>query len=369
MGASGLTAQALGANNNNEISILLFRVAFLALIGGVVIFLLQSPIFYVAGFFIDADPQIMNLTQTYFKTRIYSAPATIGMYAISGWLIGMHNSITPMITSIMINILNIVLNFIFVIYFDMLIEGVALGTVIAEYIGFFFMLWVINRKYKNVINFKYLNYNKIKIGITNFFKINANIYIRTLMVILVMSFFTSKSAGQNTEILAINSILLQYFLLYSFFLDGFAYAAEAITGKLLGAGKLLIMRDAIKKIFLWGIGISCLISLLFFIGDRYIIRILTDDKTVIYKSYEYLIWVKLIPLVAFAAFIWDGIYIGATLTKEMRNSLILAAIVFFTLYYILFPIFQNHGIWMAFFAYMLTRGIYQTLLSKKLYYK
>lgn len=367
MGASGLSAQAYGADDIKELNLVLYRGLCFALLGGLLLIALQTPVFRIAEFFIEGSDAVMSLTAEYFFIRIYAAPATIGIYALTGWYIGVQDSMTPMRASILVNIVNVILNLIFVLEFDMLIDGVAFGTLIAQYAGLIFLLVYMNVKHKNHIDIAYMKLSVVLKGMRRFFTINADIFLRTLTVIVVMSFFTSKSAAHSDEILAINTILLQYFLVFSFFIDGFAYAAEALVGKYIGADEKSKLRNVVRLVFKWGFGVSIIISLVFFIGDEEIINLLTDDRDLVEQSKPYLIWVKLIPLAAFAAFVWDGVYIGATKTKLMRNSLFIAGAVFFTIYYFLYPETGNHGIWIAFYGYMISRGIYQWIYSRRIF--
>lgn len=366
MSSSGLTAQSYGAQNNHSIVAILYRALLLGITGGLIILLFRHQIFDFALYFIDGSSPVLTIAEKYFLIRIFDAPATIAIYALSGWFIGMQDSFTPMFSSILISFSNILFSLIFVFGFDMLIDGVAYGTVIAQYLGLTYLIITLLRKHKNLLETTKVTFQEIRNGFKSFFKINADVFLRTFMVIIVMSFFTSKSASQSDEILAINSILLQYFLIFSFFIDGFAYAAESLVGKFVGAKNDTNLKLAIKYIFMWSFIISTLITLIFLIQGNAIMHLLTNDHELITKSKEYMIWIQFIPIISFAAFTWDGIYIGATLVRTMRNSLFFSSVFFFTSYFILFPLLGNHGIWLSFYIYLTTRGFYQWYYSKKI---
>ncbi|MCD4772102.1 MAG: MATE family efflux transporter [Bacteroidales bacterium] len=367
MGTTGMTAQAYGRKNNEEISLLFFRSTIIAIAGGIILILFQTPIEWFSFLVMDGSNEVEKLASGYFFIRIYAAPATIGLYALIGWFLGMQNARYPLIIALVVNILNIVLNYIFVFKFNMKADGVALGTVLAQYSGFILGLILFFKQYKSYLKCcrsfkKIFNISDIK----KFFRINKDIFIRTVLLIFAFSFFTNQSARISDTMLAVNTILLQFFLVFSFFIDGFAYAAESLVGKYYGAGDKLNLKLVVKKLFLWGFHISIPFTLVYLILGKSFLNVFTNNNEVISETAPYLFWIAIVPLVTFAAFLWDGIYTGATATKAMRNSMIIATlIVYLPATYLLTHLMGNHGMWLALMLFMASRGISLFVFAKR----
>jgi len=365
MGTSGITAQAFGAKDTEKQALTLFRSLSIGFIAAVLIIMLQIPIEKIAFYLIDGTEAVKAEARNYFYIRIYAAPATICIYALTGWYIGMQNSILPMFIAILINISNVLLNYYFVFVKGLNTEGVALGTLIAQYIGLLASIAGLAFFYR--AHFKYFIIKQIlKLSdLKDFMQVNSHIFIRTFCVIAVMTFFTSKSAGFSNEVLAINAVLLQFFLLFSYFIDGFAFAAEALTGRFVGENNKQKLQQSMKLIIKWGLFLSIAVSVVFIIADENIVKMMTDDVGVQQGSNEYIWWLKLIPIAGFMAFVWDGIYIGATASRYMMYSLVVASSIFFIAYFSFNNIIGNHALWLAFYGYLISRGLYQTLYLKK----
>ncbi len=365
MGTSGFTAQAFGARDLKESVLTFTRALSVGLLAGCLLIILQKPIEMIGFAIIGGSPEVETLAKSYYRIRIFAAPATISLYAITGWFIGMQNAKFPMFIAITINLLNIGFNVLFAIGLDMKSDGVALGTVCAQYCGLILAMILFRLYYFKIT--KYWSYEEMIQwkAVKNFFNVNKDIFIRTLCLIVTLSFFTAKSASSGDTILAVNTILFQFFLLFSFFIDGFAYAAEALTGKYIGAKDPGNLKKVIRKLFLAGLIIAAPFTLLYLLGDDLILRLLTDQENVLEASMPYRFWVVIIPIVSFAAFLWDGIYIGATASTMMRNLMLLATALFYPLYYILFPLWGNHGLWFAFVVFLAGRGVLQSVFYKK----
>lgn len=366
MGTSGFTAQAYGAKDKNEISAIFLRSLSIALIGGIIIIALQQAIFRLAFYVISGGPEVLFYADQYFTIYIWSAPFVLGMYAFSGWFVGMQDSKTPMWIAISTNIINISLSLFFVYVLKMNIEGVALGSLLAQISGFIlaFLIWYF--KYKEVrliINLRKIRDFKAYIP---FFRVNTDIFIRTMLLITITTFFTSVSARMGNTILAANALLMQLFTLFSYMMDGFAYSAEALTGRFIGARQTFYLKELIRKLFMWGIGIVVLFTLCYFLFTDQILNILTDKKDVIAVCKQYQHWVLLIPIAGFSAFLWDGIFIGATASRQMRNSMFLAVLFFFLFYYTLRDYLGNNALWLSFIVYLAMRGIVQWFMYKKI---
>ncbi len=363
MGSSGITAQAYGANDNRAYSLILYRALIVAISAGILMILLQTPISSAVLYFMDAVGETESIALTYFHICIWCAPAVLGTYALSGWFLGMQNSRATMWISISINLLNIFISLLLVYVFDLGIEGVALGTLSAQWGGFILGIIICRHSYslKKSTIIEILRLSELK----RFFSINIDIFLRTLCLVTVTMWFTRCGATQGDTMLAVNTLLMQLFMLFSYMMDGFAFAGEALTGKYIGAKETMMLKKSIKALFIWSIILTIIFTLIYSFGGKSILSILSNDNDVIALSLHYYKWAVAIPIAGFAAFTWDGIYIGATATKAMLLSMFSATIIFFVLYFTLFPIYANHALWIAFLSYLLVRGIVLTLLPKK----
>lgn len=367
MSSSGFTAQAYGAGDNREIILTLSRALTVALIGSFIIVVLQYPITLLGFKLISGSAEVEALAKQYFHIRIFAAPAAISLFAITGWFLGMQNARYPMIIAITITVLNLLFNLIFIYGFGMKADGVAWGTLIAQYCGLTLAIILFFKKYRSYL--KYWNYQAMMklTALKRFFLVNRDIFIRTLFLVITLSFFTAESASISDEVLAANTILLQFFFIYSYLIDGFAYAAEALVGKQIGARDGSKLKLIIQNLFKWGLGISVLFTAIYFLSGKSILYIITNDAKVIADATPYLIWVVSIPLLTFAAFIWDGIFIGATASSSLRNSMFISTvIIFFPFYYLVGINYGNHGLWMSLMLFMVSRGLVLTFFSHKI---
>lgn len=359
MGTSGMTSQAFGKRDLKEVTRVLLRAVGVGLFIALCLLLLQYPIRKVAFLLIDATAEVRELATVYFNICVWGAPAVLGLYGFAGWFIGMQNSRFPMFIAITQNIVNIVASLAFVYLLDMKIEGVALGTLIAQYAGLFMALLLWLRYYGRLkIPFRWQEI----LGWTamhRFFQVNSDIFFRTLCLVAVTTFFTSTGARQGDVVLAVNTLLMQLFTLFSYIMDGFAYAGEAMTGRYVGAQNRNGLQRMIRLLFRWGWGLSLSFTILYMIGGQGFLGLLTNDTTVIEAAGTYYYWVLAIPLAGFAAFLWDGILIGATATRLMLYSMLVASGTFFVVYYLFYGIMGNHALWMAFLIYLSLRGIMQ----------
>lgn len=362
MGTSGMTSQAFGQRDLKEVTRVLLRAVGVGLFIALCLLLLQYPIRKIAFLLIDATPEVRELATVYFNICVWGAPAVLGLYGFAGWFIGMQNSRFPMFIAITQNVVNIVASLSFVYLLDMKIEGVALGTLIAQYAGLFMasLLWL--RYYGRLkIAFRWREIIG-KTAMKRFFQVNSDIFFRTLCLVAVTTFFTSTGARQGDVVLAVNTLLMQLFTLFSYIMDGFAYAGEAMTGRYIGARNNTGLQRMIRLLFRWGWGLSLSFTILYMIGGQDFLGLLTNDTTVINAAGSYYYWVLAIPLDGFAAFLWDGILIGATATRLMLYSMLVASGMFFLIYYIFYALMGNHALWMAFLIYLSLRGIMQWIL-------
>lgn len=364
MGTSGLTAQSYGAHDLKEVTRILLRSTGISLMLALALLILQYPIRLIAFELIDTSTEVQQLATLYFHICIWGAPATLGLYSFSGWFIGMQNSRFPMFIAITQNIVNIVASLLFVFVFGMKVEGVALGTLIAQYAGLFmaYLLWL--RYYRPLR--KYISRKQLFThdAMKRLFQVNRDIFLRTLCLVAVTVFFTSTGAAFGDVVLAVNTLLMQLFTLFSYIMDGFAYAGEALTGKYIGAGNRQELQRTIRHLFGWGIALSLAFTLLYGIGGKEFLGLLTNEQSVISASGDYFYWVLAIPFAGFAAFLLDGICIGATSTHIMLKAMVVASGSFFLIYYSLHNVLHNHALWLGFIVYLALRGIMQALLLK-----
>lgn len=365
MSSSGFTSQALGARNFPEVMNAFIRSLAIGVGAGLLIILLQYPIGKLASGLIQSGPESIEYAMTYFRIVVWGAPAVLGMYAFKGWFIGMQNARIPMIVAITNNLLNIGLSLLFVFGFGMKIEGIALGTTLSQLISLMVAAGFWWRYYRRLR--KYVRKESIwdRSAIREYFRVNSDIFVRTFLLTLVTTFFTFASSGMGESILAVNALLMQFFMLFSYFMDGFAYAGEALTGRFYGAKNREYLQWMIRRIFFWGLMVSLVAVVVYMLFPDPILHIMTNDLAIIAQTKEFMFWTVLIPLAGFAAFLWDGIFIGATASAEMRNAMILSAAVFFICYFIMTPLWGNNGLWLAFILYLFVRGAAQTLWAKK----
>lgn len=367
MGTSGMTSQAYGQHNTDEIVRLLIRSVGVGLFIALCLLLLQYPIRQLAFALIRTTPEIEQLATEYFYICIWGAPATLGLYGFTGWFIGMQNSRFPMYIAITQNIVNITASLCFVYLMGMKVEGVATGTLIAQYAGFLMAIVLYMRRYNKMSGRQIVWKDVIqRQAMGRFFRVNRDIFLRTLCLVAVTMFFTSTGAAQGEIVLAVNTLLMQLFTLFSYVMDGFAYAGEALAGRYIGAQDRERLYSTVHHLFGWGCGLACLFTMLYWVGGKDFLGLLTDDSSVINASESYFYWALAIPLAGFSAFLWDGIFIGATATRQMLYSMLVASGSFFTVYYALHHLWGNHALWLAFLIYLSLRGIVQTFQGRRI---
>ena len=365
MGASGMTSQALGSRNLTEVVRLLLRSLAVSLAIALLLIILQTPLQKIMFALIQPTADIAPLSSTYYYIVIWGAPAMLGLYGLTGWYIGMQNTRIPMLVSIIQNITNIIASLTLVAGLGMGFRGVAFGTVIAQYTGFFVALALLLRYYGRLGKYIELGGLFARSAMTRFFSVNGDIFMRTLFLVAVNLFFTSAGARQGAVILAVNTVLMQLYLLFSYFMDGFAYASEAICGHYYGAGNNAAVRATVRRLFLWGAVVVAVFTAVYALGGEGFLHLLTDDNTVIAASGEYFPWALAVPLAGVAAFVWDGVFIGLTATRGMLVSSVFAAVAFFSTYFLLQPSLGNHALWLAQIVYLSMRGIIQSVIFSR----
>ena len=363
MGSSGITAQAFGAGNTGQCHAVLFRASAIGFAIGLAMILLSAPLGEAILRFMDADGATEALARRYFGICIWGAPAVMLSYAFAGWFIGMQDSRSAMWTAIATNVVNIGVSLTLVLGLGWKIEGVAAGTTAAQWAGAMIGVIIVIRKYRPAP----LPLNEVfNTGeLTRFFRLNADIFLRTCCLVAVTLWFTHAGALQGPEILAANAILLQLFMLFSFFMDGFAYAGEALAGKFTGAMRSDSLRSLIRDLMLTGTVCAVVFSAVYIIAGDWFVAIIADNHDVVSTARQYVVWAAVIPLCGFGAFVWDGIFVGLTATRSMLLSMAVAVAVFFILYFSLIHRLGNNALWLAFNIYLLVRAATQWLLWNK----
>ncbi len=366
-GTGGLTAQAFGRQDTKRQGELLTQGIFIALCGALLIWLIQWLFVNGVLFLVPCSDDVAHFARTYFFIRIWAAPATLANMAIKGWLIGMQNTVGAMICDLSINITNIIVSYLLAFHTPLGVMGVAWGTLIAQYTGLLAGATIIVYKYKYVfehINIKEtLRWQKLR----QLFVFNANLFVRSLCMMIVYVGFTSLAAKYGDNELALSSIMMKMFMLFSYFVDGFAYAGEALVGKYVGQKNYDKITLSVRYLFAWTIAIGLLFTGIYAFAGSDVVMIFTTDNQIAEGSKKYLIWLIAMPLVSCAAFMWDGIYIGATAGKSIRNSMIWAAASFVVCYLAFCSRFGMHALYFAYFAHLLARAVYLQIKWKPTY--
>lgn len=369
MGTTGMTSQALGQRDLAETVRMIMRALIVGLSVSFLLLLLQRPLSAGVLALLSPSADVVGFASAYYSICIWGAPAVLSLYAFSGWFVGMQNSRAPMAIAIVQNVVNIQASLLFVYVFGMKVEGVALGTLIAQYAGVAMALAIWMRHYRRLLKFGKLSLRNV-IGVEaratmlRFFKVNTDIFFRTLCIVAVTMFFTSASAAQGDVMLAVNTLLTQFFTIFSYVMDGFAFAGEALAGKAVGAHNRAMFSSVVGRLFLWGTSVALLFTAAYSLGGYSFIGMLTNEAEVVAVAADYLPVVALLPLCAFTGFVMDGIFIGATATRQMLISMLVALAVFFIVYSLASAPLGNYGLWTAFLTYLFTRGAAQLFLFR-----
>ena len=356
MGTTGLTAQAVGKKDNQEIIALLSRTLLIGITAGLVLILINDFIFWGSFKVSPASEEVENLAYSYMKIRIYSAPAAISIFGILGWLIAQERTRMVLLLQLWMNGSNILLDFLFVIGFNWGVEGVALATVIAEVSSFFLGIFIcrsafIGGAWRSI----HLVLNKTKIS--KMAVVNFDILIRSMFLQAAFILFMFLSSDINDEILAINQILLQFLSISAYALDGFAFSAEALIGQAFGAKSVKSLRKVSIFAIFWAFLAAIVLTLCFYFGSDFLIVLMTSSEELRANAQVYVYWVIVAPILAAPAFILDGIFIGATRTKDMRNCMIISFGIYCLVVWLLYEPFGNQGLWAALMVMFIVRAV------------
>lgn len=365
IGTTGLTARFYGEKAYDLLSNTILRSMLLVAILSMLFLIFQTPLKEVSIWFFNLQVDQVVLVEEYYSIRIWAAPAALGLMVCTGVFFGLQNAFYPLLVTILINVVNILGNFLFVYGCDLGISGVAWATLIAQYLGFFLSLCILFFKFKQVITQYTSAWIKNWILFWSFLKNNVALFIRTLSLTLSFVFFYRVSAQFGVLYLAANTVLLQFLNWMSFGVDGFAHAAESILGNYLGERNKVMIQKTIKRSFLWGMGFAALYTLVYFLFDTPLILLFTSEPEVVTYAQKYVFWMWLFPLLATPCYIWDGIYVGFMASRAMMYAMLLALIVFVVVYYGAGNQFYNHGLWASFLVFMVGRSVFQWLLYRK----
>lgn len=359
MSTTGLIANSFGKNNQFSLSLWSIRSFMLAVIIGLILLIFQDAIIHFSLLLIDTTPAISEQLGLYLKIRIWSAPATLLSYVYLGWFIGYQNSRWVLIFNLILNVSNVILSYVFVFHLNLNIEGVAYGSLIAQYLAVILMTPILLKRLNFSASVRLVFTNKTEWMLL--FKMNGDIFLRTLCLIGVLSFLKVELAAEGSQIGAANVLLLEFVTIAAYFIDAIAYAAEATSGKYLGKGIELNFYNAKHMSFQLGFICALILSIMYFFFDDFILQQLTNQMNLVEYALDYSTYLIIFPLVAIWAFIWDGIFIGVAASSKMRDSMILASLVFILCYYPLDSYWGNHGKWIALLLFMSARGVVQFL--------
>jgi MATE family multidrug resistance protein len=365
MGTTGLTAQAFGKQNEHDMIVTLGRALVTGLSMGLLLIALYLPVWKVASLLMNVSPDHYELVRSYFTIRVLAAPATFSLFALMGWFFGMQNAVYPLIVTVFLNLVNIALSAFLVLSLGFEVKGVALGTLMAQYLGLLLAVALLFFRYGSLL--RQIKYQAIFIRqeLLSFFSLNKDIFLRTLCLTLVFAFFYSQSSRYGELTLAASVILLQFLNWMSYGVDGFAFAAESLTGKYHGRADKAMLNRTIRYSFYWGGSLGLLYSLVFWIGEIPLTHLFTSDETVRQATAIYFHWIVILPIVGFSSYIWDGIFVGLTAVRSMRNSMFLSFIVYFIVFYSLNASLGTQALWLALLAFLFTRGAIQTWLYRQ----
>lgn len=369
-GTGGMTAQsygeatAAGAGDGayRECCHILLRAQLTCLAMAALLVLLQQPLFSLAVWFIEPEAALVPVIHTYFNICIWGTLPSLALYAFTGWFVGMQNTTLTMVISITQNVVNICLSCLFVYCLGMNIEGVAYGTLLAQWSGALMALAMLRLRYRALWRGVSVRGAVRLEQMRRFFSVNRTLFYRTLFLVAVNLYFIVAGAREGAVILAVNSVLMQLFILYTYVMDGFSFAAEALCGRYYGAADGRNFYSAIRGVWVCGLALTAVYTVLYAFGGGAFLALLTDDAVIRLAAVDYMPWAIAIPFCGIAAFVWDGVFVGVTNTMGMLWGTFCGAVAFFAIYLALHPYCGNHALWLAFNAYLLMRGIAQQII-------
>ena len=364
VGTSGLTAQAFGAKDD-RLAVGIFRQnLLLAGFSTLLVWAIQWLFLMVALKCIPCTPEVADFARRYFYIRIWAAPATLGLMVFKGWFIGMQNTVAPMVCDIVVNVVNMVASYVLALHTPLGMLGVAHGTVIAQYVGLLTAVAFLLIRYGKMMK-AHLFEPKIFNNMEKVARLAGNLFIRSVGFMVIYVGFTAIASNYGDVQLAVSSIMMKLFMLFSYFVDGFAYAGEALTGRFIGERNEERLHAAVRILFLWCIGVGLVFTVIYAAAGEGSVRVVTDNEPVIAASHPFLPWLIAMPLISCLAFMWDGIYIGAAAGKEVRNCMLWAALGFVLGYLCCYKFIGIQALYVGYFVHLLVRTLYLSFLWKK----
>ena len=370
VGTSGLTAQAYGAGDRAECRKILTQSLSIALMAALAIWAIQW--FFVTAVLavVPCSDAVADVARRYFFVRIWAAPATLSLFTMKGWFIGMQDTRSPMAVDILVNIVNMIASFALAVYTPLGIVGVAWGTLIAQYTGLALAGGIMLTRYREITLSRYREWKELMrwSEMRRMMRLNGNLFIRSLCFMVIYVGYTSLAGKYGDTELAVSSILMKFFMFFSFFVDGFAYAGEALVGKEFGKSQITNHQSQIgqvvRSLFNWSIGVGLLFTVIYAIWGKELLGTMTTDTTVLHASGKYIGWLIAMPLISTLAFMWDGIYVGATAGVQIRNAMIWAAIGFVVGYLATFRFVGPQALYIGYFAHLVARTVYLSVKWK-----
>lgn len=366
MATTGFTAQAYGAGDQHSQGKQFTVGTLIALVGGILILVLSPLLARFLGFLGDGSPALLPEAHAYLRVAYWGAPAALLLYVYNAWFIGMQNTIIPMLVTIISNILNIVFSFGFVYFGDMGVEGIALGTVVAQYSSVAILLITALTKYSSVFRGWCWQDLRSAPEFFSYVHIAKYLILRTLMLGSINLFFIKAGSSYGAVTVGANTLLMQLFLTFSYFMDGFAYAGEALTGRYYGAKDGDALRRMLRALFRIGLIIAPLIALIYYVGGAEFLSLLSDKEAIVQHALSAQVWVIIIPIVSFMAFLWDGVFVGLTTSKPMMQAVSLAWLIFFAVYFVAAPWIGEMALWLSFVCYLGTRSLFSLYCGLRL---
>lgn len=366
MGTGGLTAQAFGAGLREETVRILLRALGVGLLIAVLLIFCSEWILQVTYLWIEGTDEVKKLAASYFRILIWAAPAVLLQYGFTGWFLGQQNARFPMWVAIVQNLVNIGVSLFFVVGCGWKVEGVAWGTFVAQYVALLLSVLLTLQYYRRNFVAEVFRTVWTRSEISRFFRVNRDIFFRTLCLVGVTVSFTSIGAAQGDVVLAANALLMQFFVCFSYVMDGFAYAGEAIGGMYFGAKDRKNYRLLVRQLFCWGTGLVVCFTLVYGLAGPFFLSLLTSNREVFAMAVDFLPYAVIIPLSGFMAFLYDGLFIGATETLGMLLAILVASLAFAVILWLALPTWGNHALWGAFLLYLFLRGAFQWKYSARL---
>lgn len=365
VGTGGMTAQAYGRRDFGEIMKIFTQGLGTAIGIALVIFAIQYLYIDIALGFINASPEVEEYARQYYFIRIWAAPATLSLFVFKGFFIGMQNAISPMAADITVNVANLGLSLLFAVKMGLGFKGIAWAVLTAQYTGLVLCIAIFLIYYRRLFRYADLKKALRLKDLGRFFSVNGNLFVRSICFLFIYVGFTSLSANYGDLQLAVGTIIMKLLMLYSFFIDGFAYAGEALAGKFIGARDSQGLRLSVKVIFRWSWMIALVSTVVYVLFSREMIMLMTDKADVVEASVPYFMWLWMMPALSMAAFVWDGIYVGAISTKRIMQGMICAAASFFVAYYALRGMLGIQALYTAYMVHVAVRSVWMWAFRKE----